>query len=54
LSHSQPSSTSTLSRALTRSTFLSSRTVSSTLHWLGHIAQTVPAASMSHGRARKR
>ena len=32
----------------------SSRTVSSTLHWAGQYVQTVPAPSMSHGRARKR
>jgi hypothetical protein len=54
LSHSQPSSTSSLSRASTRTTFMSSRTVSSTLHWDGHRVQTVPAPSMSHGRARNR
>ena len=53
LSHSQPSSTSTLSRAITRWT-RSSRTVSSTLHCEGQNVHNVPAPSMSHGRARKR
>ena len=28
--------------------------MSSTLHWLGHIVQTVPAPSTSQGRARNR
>jgi hypothetical protein len=54
LSHSQPSSTSSLSRASTRTTFASSRTVSFTLHCEGQSVQTVPESSMSHGRARKR
>jgi hypothetical protein len=54
LSHSQPSSTSSFSRASTRSTFASSRTVKVTLHWLGQSVQIDPAPSMSHGRARKR
>jgi hypothetical protein len=53
LSHSQPSSTSSWSRASTRMT-RSSRTVSSTLHCDGQNVQTVPAPSMSHGRARNR
>ncbi len=53
LSQSQPSSTSMLSRAITRST-RSSRTVNLTLHWLGQRVQTEPASSMSQGRARKR
>ena len=53
LSQSQPSSTSVLSRARTRST-RSSRTVNLTLHWLGQSVQIEPASSMSQGRARKR
>ena len=35
-------------------TLASSRTVNSTLHWLGQSVQTEPESSMSHGRARKR
>jgi hypothetical protein len=54
LSQSQPSSTSSLSRASTRRTFASSRIVSFTLHCDGHSVQTVPESSMSQGRARKR
>ena len=54
LSHSQPSSTSSLSRERTRTTFMSSRIVSFTLHCEGQSVQTVPESSMSYGRARNR
>jgi hypothetical protein len=54
LSQSQPSSTSSLSRASTRTTFASSRIVSFTLHCEGQSVQIVPESSMSQGRARKR
>ena len=53
LSQSQPLSTSWLSRAITR-WIRSSRTVNSTLHWLGQRVQIEPPSSMSQGRARNR
>ena len=53
LSQSQPLSTSSFSRASTR-WMRSSRTVKSTLHWLGQSVQIEPPSSMSQGRARKR